>query len=289
MDTAATVRTFGTDEGAREFAFEEEDFDALRALVHHVTGIRLPRNKRNLLYRRLSRRLRALGLSSFAQYRQRLSADPQGTEMVAFVNALTTHLTSFFREPHHFEHLREQGLAPLGSARPGQRFRLWSAGCSTGEEPYSIAMLVCEVLGEAPRADVKILATDVDSDVLNHARHGVYGADQIKGVDAARLARFFDTRQEMHAVKPAVARLITFEQLNLMHELPLRGPLDVIFCRNVVSYFDPDTQRRLLRRYARLQRPGDLLFIGHSERLREVSDHYGLVGTSIYQRNGVAA
>jgi chemotaxis protein methyltransferase CheR len=167
--------------------------------------------------------------------------------------------------------------------------RIWSAGCSTGEEPYSIAMTVCEALGDAPRADLKILATDLDSDVLARARGAGYSADQVKGLSNARLTSFFDAQSDgavpHYLVKHAVSRLITFKQLNLMHDLPMRGPLDVIFCRNVVIYFDKETQRRLFQRFARLQRPGDLLFIGHSESMFKVSDAYTLIGRTIYKRN----
>jgi chemotaxis protein methyltransferase CheR len=292
MNTAVKQAAPGGDDGPREFAFSADDFNALRALVHQVTGISLGENKRNLVYGRLSRRLRALGMGSFAEYRQLLVARPEGAEMVEFCNAITTNLTSFFRESHHFEYLRQHRLA---QARPGHRVRIWSAGCSTGEEPYSIAMTVCEALGQGsdhtPRVDLKILATDLDSDVLARARSGVYGGDHIKGVNSAQLGKFFDARQDgtahKYVVKPAVARLITFKQLNLMHELPMPGPLDCIFCRNVVIYFDKETQRQLFQRYARLQRPGDVLFIGHSESMFKVSDAYTLVGRTIYQRNEV--
>jgi chemotaxis protein methyltransferase CheR len=277
------------DQGSREFAFSDEDFTALRTLVHRITGISLSETKRNLVYGRLSRRLRVLGLESFAQYRQLLESEPDGSEIVEFCNAITTNLTSFFRESHHFAYLRQQMLAPLASARPGQRIRIWSAGCSTGEEPYSIAMTVCEALGESPRLDIKILATDLDSNVLARARSGTYSADQVKGIHSNQLTRFFDRAQDKglcsYVVKPAVSRLITFKQLNLMHELPMRGPLDVIFCRNVVIYFDKETQRQLFRRFARLQRPQDVLFIGHSESMFKVSDAYTLMGKTIYKRN----
>jgi len=276
------------DDRSREFVFSSVDFNALRALVHQVTGISLAESKRNLVYGRLSRRLRALRLDSFAQYRQLLESDPNGTEMVEFCNAITTNLTSFFRESHHFEYLRQHPLAPLVNGR-GQRLRIWSAGCSTGEEPYSIAMTVCEALGDTPRADLKVLATDLDSDVLARARGAGYSADQVKGLSNARLTRFFDAQDDgaapHYVVKHAVSRLITFKQLNLMHDLPMRGPLDVIFCRNVVIYFDKETQRRLFQRFARLQRPGDLLFIGHSESMFKVSDAYTLIGRTIYKRN----
>jgi chemotaxis protein methyltransferase CheR len=273
----------------REFAFNTEDFNALRTLVHQTTGISLAESKRTLVYSRLARRLRALKLDSFAQYRQLLQSAPEGAEMVEFCNAITTNLTSFFRESHHFDYLRQHLLAPLASAPPRQRLRIWSAGCSTGEEPYSIAMTVYEALGEPVRADVRILATDLDSDVLAHAREGRYSQENVKDTATARVNRFFasDTGDDKYpyAIKPAVAQLITFKQLNLMHDLPMRGPLDAIFCRNVVIYFDKPTQRALFQRFARLQRPGDLLFIGHSESLYKVSEDYTLIGRTIYKRN----
>ncbi len=150
----------------REFQFRDEDFNALRTLVRQLTGISLSEAKRELVYGRLSRRLRALGLQSFSAYRDMLANNPEGPEMVEFVNAITTNLTSFFRESHHFDHLRDQVLLPLLKRGPGQRLRIWSAGCSTGEEPYSIAMTVREALPEGARHDIKILATDLDSDVL---------------------------------------------------------------------------------------------------------------------------
>jgi len=293
MTTGAMQLPQGGEEIGREFELSDADFDALRALVHQVTGISLAVNKRNLVYSRLSRRLRALKLHSFTQYRKLLEAGGNDQEMVEFVNAITTNLTSFFRESHHFDYLKQHVLLPFANGRPGQRLRVWSAGCSTGEEPYSIAMTICEALGDSPRGDLKILATDLDSDVLARARRGSYSTDNVKGMDPSRRARFFDEESESdpprYVVKPSLSRLITFKQLNLMHELPMRGPLDVIFCRNVVIYFDKDTQRKLFQRYARLQRPGDLLFIGHSESMFKVSDAYTLIGRTVYKRNEASA
>jgi chemotaxis protein methyltransferase CheR len=273
----------------REFAFSDEDFQSLRTLVRKHTGISLSEAKRELVYGRLSRRLRALGLDSFRDYRNVLTADPEGQEMVEFCNAITTNLTSFFRESHHFDFLRDQVLVPLGTRPPGQRLRIWSAGCSTGEEPYSIAMTVRESVPQASRHDIKILATDLDSDVLSRGRMGVYADDRVKGMSQARISAFFQEQVEggarRLAITPDLRELITFNQLNLMHELPMRGPFDVIFCRNVVIYFDKETQRDLFKRFALLQRPGDVLFLGHSESMFKVSDAYTLVGRTIYRRN----
>lgn len=270
----------------REFSFGEDDFQALRALVKSLTGINLSEQKRELVYGRLTRRLRALQLRTFAQYRERLKSDSQ--ELAELCNAITTNLTSFFREPHHFQYLRDQVLAPLAARRGTRRLRIWSAGCSTGEEPYSIAMTVLEALPGPAQCDVRILATDLDSEVLQRARRGVYPAERTANLPPERLQRFFIERQEAcgpcRQIAPEVAALVTFKQLNLIHALPMKGPLDAIFCRNVVIYFDKDTQRELFARIARLQRPGDLLFLGHSESLFKVSDSYALIGKTIHRR-----
>jgi len=271
----------------REFSFGAEDFQALRTLVKSLTGIHLSDQKRELVYGRLTRRLRALELRSFAEYRERLKSDPQ--ELAELCNAITTNLTSFFREPHHFQYLRDRVLAPLAADPHGtRRLRIWSAACSSGEEPYSIAMTVLEALPDPGRWDVRILATDLDSEVLERARRGLYPADRIGNLSPGRLQRFFTPCEQAggicHQVKPELVALVTFKQLNLIHTLPMRGPLDAIFCRNVVIYFDKDTQRELFARIARLQRPGDLLFLGHSESLFKVCDSYALIGKTIHRR-----
>lgn len=273
---------------AREFDFGDEDFDALRKLVKDLTGINLSDQKRELVYGRLARRLRALHLRTFAEYRELLASDG-GREMGEFCNAITTNLTSFFRESHHFDHLREQVLQPLLANRGGaRRVRIWSAGCSTGEEPYSIAMTVLESLPDPRGWDIKILATDLDSDVLAKAQRGAYAADRMRSMNPQRLQRFFVESRGRdgpgYQVTQELQSLITFKQLNLMHALPMKGPLDVIFCRNVVIYFDKDTQRELFARVAHLQRPGDLLFLGHSESLFKVSESYTPIGKTIYRR-----
>jgi len=281
LDTTLTMRL-------REFAFADEDFEALRKLVKDLTGISLTEQKRELVYGRLSRRLRALKLDSFAEYRQLLASDD--TELVHLCNAITTNLTAFFREQHHFVHLRDQILRPLAADRAAsRRMRIWSAGCSTGEEPYSIAMSVLEALPDLSGWDIRILATDLDSDVLERARRGMYPAERVTGLDPTRLGRFFQTHFERgmlsYEVVPELRALISFKQLNLVHALPMKGPLDIIFCRNTVIYFDKDTQRDLFSRMARLQRAGDLLVLGHSENLFKVSTDYTLVGRTIYRRN----
>jgi chemotaxis protein methyltransferase CheR len=272
----------------REFVFGDKDFEALRKLVKELTGINLSDQKRELVYGRLARRLRALHLRTFAEYRDLLASDG-GREIAELCNAITTNLTSFFREAHHFDYLREQVLQARAADRNrSRRVRIWSAGCSTGEEAYSLAMTVMEALPDLRFWDVKILATDLDSDVLARAQRGIYAADRVRTLGPQRLARFFVERRgrdgPCYEVTPELAGLITFKQLNLMHSLPMKGPLDVIFCRNVVIYFDKDTQRELFTRVAYLQRPGDLLFLGHSESLFKVSESYTPIGKTVYRR-----
>jgi len=284
MDSTASTTTLRL----REFLFSDEDFEALRRLVKEHTGINLSDQKRELVYGRLARRLRALNLKSFREYRELVASDG-GCELANLCNAITTNLTAFFREPHHFDYLRQHVLEPFIASPPAnRRLRIWSAGCSTGEEPYSIAMTVLETIPDIARWDVRILATDLDSDVLERARRGLYAADRLRNVSAARVEKFFRPVQTAggleYEVRPALSRLITFKQLNLMHPFPMKGPLQVIFCRNTIIYFDKETQRDLFVRIARLQRPGDLLFLGHSETLFRVSEAYTLIGRTVYER-----
>jgi len=287
--TRQSATTISADARVREFDFTDPDFHALRTLVKQISGINLAESKRELVYGRISRRLRALGLASFAAYRKLLESG-DGSELAAFCNALTTNLTSFFRESHHFDYLRDEFLSPLRSgARRSDRIRIWSSACSSGEEAYSIAMTVAETIPDWRQWDIKILATDLDSDILARAKRGCYNAERVKGMEPKRLARFFtegrDGAERSYQVVPEIAELITFKQINLMHALPMTGPLDVIFCRNVVIYFDKDTQRGLFSRMANLQRPGHLLFLGHSETLFKVTEDYSLIGKTIYRRS----
>ncbi len=273
----------------REYEFSDDDFRALRDLVKKMTGISLAETKRELVYGRVSRRLRALGLKTFAEYR-RLLESQNASELIEFCNALTTNLTSFFRESHHFDYLRDEFLgARILDPHGSRRIRIWSSACSSGEEPYSIAMMICETIKDLKKWDVKILATDLDTNILEIGRRGLYHQDRVKGLNPQRLARFFretkDGNTTSFEVLPELKNLITFKQINLTHELPMSGPLDVIFCRNVVIYFDKDTQRELFARIAKLQRYDDLLFLGHSENLFNVSADYTLIGKTIYRRS----
>lgn len=272
----------------RELVFTDADFNFIRSLVAEKTGIALSEQKRELVYGRLSKRLRSLDLQSFADYCSFVERNAE--ELHELVNAITTNLTSFFRESYHFDYLRDTLLpAFLRSNADSRRIRIWSAGCSTGEEPYSIAMVLRDALPSAQGWDAKILATDIDSNVLARAQQGVYAEERASGIPERYLRRSFRKGQGDNAgmlrVGDEVRSLITFRQLNLMHDWPMRGPFDVIFCRNVVIYFDKPTQRRLFDRYADLLADGGHLFIGHSETLFKVCDRFTLIGRTIYRKH----
>jgi chemotaxis protein methyltransferase CheR len=273
----------------REFAFSKGDFEFLAALAYERAGISLSQSKRNLVYGRLSRRLRALGLSSFGAYRQYLEED--GSEIERFINSISTNHTKFFREAHHFTHFRTsvaQTFAQQDQKRAVRRLRVWSAGCSTGEEPYTIAVVLRREIADMARQDVKILATDIDTDVLAKASRGEYSADALENIPDP-FCRYFQPTGEGNTatikVSPDVRSLITFRSLNLVETWPMKGPFDAIFCRNVMIYFDAPTKSKLIERFIRLIKPGGFLYIGHSESL--LGSHPGLylMGRTIYRRD----
>jgi chemotaxis protein methyltransferase CheR len=277
----APRRTVSEADGGREFEFTPADFEGVRRLIYRRAGISLSAQKADMVYSRLARRLRAHGLRRFADYLALLERG-NDAEWEAFTNALTTNLTSFFREAHHFPILAEHLLA-----RRGRRLTVWCNAASTGEEPYSIAMTVVEAFGtfEAP---VTILASDVDTSVLRKAESGVYPEDRVARLPEERVRRFFmrGTGQQSGyvRVKPELRRLVTFRQINLLDSAwPLRGPIDAVFCRNVMIYFDKTTQAAILRRVAPLLAKDGLLFVGHSESLFHVADTYRLRGKTVYE------
>ncbi len=270
------------------FEFTEADFKSLRELVFTHTGISLAEHKRDLVYGRLAKRLRALGLTKFRDYCALLK-NGLDNELEQFTNAITTNLTSFFREKHHFEHLA-QDIVPvlMDSYRANKRIRIWSAGCSTGEEAYSLAIALREVIPDIDRRDIRILATDLDSEVIQTASKGIYPQTRIEALDSQRKEAWFKQGngelQGKIQVSSELRKLITFKQLNLMHEWPMSGKFDVIFCRNVVIYFDKPTQKILFDRFANTMRPVSTLFIGHSETLSKVSDRFELTSKTVYRK-----
>ncbi|AMK78292.1 chemotaxis protein CheR [Methylomonas methanica] len=274
-------------EKAREFEYTQADFDVLRKISNQYSGILVPDDKFDMFYSRLSKRVRMLGFTSFKQYCHYLKNNPD-SEFTEFINAVTTNLTSFFRENHHFEYLSKTvvpGLLKKNAAH--KKIKVWSAGCSTGEEPYSLAM----TLKESVPADwsINILATDLDTNVLATAAAGVYPADRVTGIAEQRLKRWFQKGMGAQAnkvrVKPELKELIEFKQLNLMQEWPLKGYFDFIFCRNVLIYFDRETKAMLANRYCSLLEEGSHLFIGHSESLHQLNTGFSLIGNTIYRKS----
>lgn len=288
MNTLESNVDTPTDAKEPAFEFSDSDFSYLRKLVFSHTGISLSEQKRNLVYGRLSKRMRAHGLSRFCDYCRLLKDNPDA-ELEHFTNAITTNLTSFFREKHHFDFITDELIHTLQERYHTQRrLRIWSAGCSTGEEAYSLAITLREAIPDIDRHDIRILATDLDTNVVKTAALGIYPATSIEGLDSQLIRRCFlrgkgEHEDQIMAV-PELRRLICFRQLNLMHDWPMHGLFDAIFCRNVVIYFDTPTKQVLFERFAGIMQPGGHLFIGHAETLRNISSRFQLIGKTIYRR-----
>ncbi|MEO7031290.1 MAG: CheR family methyltransferase [Herbaspirillum sp.] len=265
----------------REFKFTESDFERVRKLIYQQAGIALADSKREMVYSRLARRLRVTGVDSFTNYLDQLEQTGSNDEQTAFVNALTTNLTSFFRESHHFpilaDHVRSAGT-PL---------TVWCCASSTGEEPYSIAITLCEVFGSLT-PPVRILATDIDTNVLTIGAHGVYPNERIDKLTVEQKRKFFlrgtGAQEGLVRVRPQLSALIEFTQLNLLaSDWSIKGPFDVIFCRNVMIYFDKPTQTKILSRFAPLMKQDGLLFAGHSENFSYITNAFKLRAKTVYQ------
>ncbi|MDD5228234.1 MAG: protein-glutamate O-methyltransferase [Methylococcales bacterium] len=273
-------------EKEREFKFTAEDFNILRKLSNEYSGIQVPDERFDMFYSRLSKRVRKLGLSDFKEYCQYLHNN-HDDEFTEFINAITTNLTSFFREQHHFDYLKNVVIPELlGRNKSTKQIRIWSAGCSTGEEPYSLAMTILE---NVPADwDIQILATDLDTHVLKTASDGIYTQDRITDLSPDILKRWFmksKSSPDHVKVKSELQRIIQFKQLNLMQEWSMKTPFDVIFCRNVLIYFDRETKAALAKRYARMLASKSWLFIGHSESLNQICNEFELVATTSYRKN----
>jgi chemotaxis protein methyltransferase CheR len=272
-----------------ELELDDEDFKFLVREVHQRTGIVITERKRPMLCGRLSRRLRALGLDSFRAYCEMLTGPCGPQEMSAMVNAITTNLTSFFREPHHFEHLQQVALPEIQrrAQQTGlRRLRIWSAGCSSGEEPYSLAMTLLTAKSSLAAWDVRILATDLDTDMVQTASTGNYNLSDAPLFTADNRVRFTGPGEQPGSITmgESVRRLIIFKQLNLLDAWPMRGPFDIIFCRNVMIYFDEATKATLVDRFADILRPGGFLYIGHSEALFKVTTRFEPAGRTLYRK-----
>ncbi len=270
-----------------EFPLTQGEFRELAAMLHERAGIALHENKATLLYSRLAKRLRLLHLSSFRQYCD-LLASPEGEdEQERMLAALTTNVTRFYREPHHFEHLRTVVLPPLlQAAQRGGRVRIWSAACSSGPEPYSVGLTVLQLLPDAAKYDIRILATDIDPNMVAQAQAGVYDAETLAPVPAALRQRWFGPAPDgCQQAGPALRALVAVRPLNLIGTWPMQGCFDVILCRNVVIYFDDATQAATWSRFAPLLPPGGYLYIGHSERLSgPAAAGFDTAGITTYRR-----
>ncbi|MEY8200493.1 MAG: protein-glutamate O-methyltransferase CheR [Colwellia sp.] len=271
----------------------EDDFKFICQFVYDTTGIVLNDSKREMLYRRLTRIIRERKLNSFSEYCQ-LLIDQGEQEKDFFINAITTNLTSFFRENHHFEYLTNEEIPALiksktAEANGKKRLRVWSSASSTGEEPYSIAITILEAMkNDLPEWDIKILATDIDSNVLAKGKAGIYDVNRIEDIPQKFKQNYFfqgcGKSSQRVKVHDKLKNLITFKQLNLLHDWPMKGPFDAIFCRNVIIYFDKKTQLELFARYYEMLAPGGVLFLGHSENLGHYQQYFSNVGRTIFRK-----
>jgi chemotaxis protein methyltransferase CheR len=272
----------------------DAEYQTIANFVHKASGINLLDGKKELVRARLTKRISQLGMPNFKSYFQHVMGDKSGDELVFLLDALATNLTSFWREPQHFDFMAKTFLPELEAHRRrpgggGPRLRIWSAACSSGEEPYTIAMVVLEKSQYfANGGDFRILATDLSTKVLNIAKRGQYGAEAVKTIPPTASGRFLE-RQEadkghIYAVKPEVRRLISFRRFNLMDPMPYKGPMDLIFCRNVMIYFDRETIARLVDRFHKLLEIGGYLFIGHSESLSGLTHKFKYVAPCIYRK-----
>ncbi|MEQ1721237.1 MAG: CheR family methyltransferase [Nitrosomonas sp.] len=270
------------DNKEREYAFTQQDFERIKKLIYQHAGISLSPSKQNMVYSRLARRVRANGLNSFKDYLGFLEKG-NSEEWEAFTNALTTNLTAFFREQHHFPIFEKH----LEQRKNRKKIQLWCSASSTGEEPYSMAMAVTNAF-KSMTPPVHILATDLDTNVLAKAQLGIYSLDRLEKIPKEKLRQFFLKGKGHHAgsarVRPELRNMITFRQLNLLDEVwPIRGPFDAIFCRNVMIYFDKPTQYKILKKFVPLLAPDGLLFAGHSESFQHASDLFELREKTVYE------
>ena len=277
-----------------EFTFSDADFKSISNLVFEETGIHLPPRKRDMLYGRLARRCRALDLPSVTEYRDFLTSPNGASEMMNLINAVTTNHTRFFREDHHFDHLQNEALPEMYEAIRRSRgalppkLRIWSAGCSSGEEPYTIAMCIA-ASKPPPNIDIKLLATDLDTEILAKAARAEYAIDQIEQIPA-RYRTYFkkggsDNGQSTFTIAESIRSFVHFKKLNFMNDWPVKGPFDIIFCRNVLIYFVKETKDEIVGKFARLLKPGGYLYLGHADSPSEEPPNIRVCGKTIRQRN----
>ncbi len=275
---------------AQSFDLTEREFDLFREIIHRETGIALSEKKKRLLVARLSKRLRALNLESFSAYHDYLQNHPDSEkELSNLINRITTNKTDFFREKHHFDFMLNEMFPALIKQRESsgdKKIRIWSAGCSSGEEPYTIAMTVKEAFSGQHGWDIKILATDLDTEILARAKNGTYDSATVEPVPPAYLTKYFNRTASGYEVIPQVKNMIAFRKLNLMApQFPMKGLFDVIFCRNVIIYFDAPTKETLMNKFHSYLKPDGYIFIGHSESLMNMKVKFSYMKNTIYRKS----
>lgn len=266
----------------------DKEFKLFQEIIYRQTGIHMSEKKRNLIVARLSKRLRALNLSNFTQYYQYLIENSSGDELINLINRVTTNKTDFFREIHHFEFLLQEVFPAIiqeSQISRDRKLRIWSAGCSTGEEPYSLAMTVSEAFKAERGWDIKILATDLDTEVLMKASAGIYPSQIVSPVPMNYISKYFERTAKGYEVSRAVKSMVSFRKLNLMDQVfPMKKTFDIIFCRNVMIYFDDETKASLVRKFHHHLKDTGFMFIGHSESLMHMKDIFKFLKHTVYQK-----
>ncbi len=272
----------------REFEFTSAHFSKVKSDLYEYAGIVLADHKKDMAYNRLVRRLRALSILSFDDYFLYIDSNPQ--EFSQFINALTTNLSGFFRERHHFDFIKNV-IVPKIKSSQNKSIRVWSAGCSCGEEAYSIAITLAQEIPDIDQYDIKILATDIDSSVLQAARQGIYDMDRVADIGADVLRHYFlkgvGTRAGKVQISDSIKKAVSFKHLNLINDWPMQGVFDFIFCRNVMIYFNRETQQELVEKFSQYLKDDSYLFVGHSEALAHHKSDFSLIGKTIYQKNSI--
>ncbi len=275
------------------YSLTPREFKKFRDIIYERTGINLGEQKRDLVLSRLTKRLRILNIGTFEEYYRYISHENNSSEITAMINRITTNVTSFFRENHHFHVLRDIVIPKLmekGAASGRRRIRIWSAGCSTGQEPYSIAITLADSFRGHVGWDIKILATDLDTEVLSKGKKGVYSKESVDNVPLEQLRRFFKKgmgeNKGFFQVTGPIKKMVVFRQLNLtMERFPIRGPLDAIFCRNVIIYFDKNMKAKLIKTFSNLLGNNGYLFMGHSESLIAMKEKFNYIHNTVYQKS----
>jgi chemotaxis protein methyltransferase CheR len=273
-----------------KFELSDAEFEEISDFIMSVCGINLHEGKRELVKARLSKRLRTLGVSDFREYLQYVQSDETGSELTSMLDVISTNLTCFFREAQHFTYLKDSLIPSLAASKENndRRLRIWSAGCSSGEEPYSIAISLLESLPNASQWDARILATDLSTRVLARAREGLYDAERLKGMPAPLVSRYFHRLGGQSSLEyganETLRKMIHYARVNLMDSWPMKGPFDAIFCRNVMIYFDKPTQAKLIKRFQDLLAEGGIMFIGHSESLAGIKHDFQYVQPAVYKK-----